>query len=122
MLRRGPRNIDRLPLDVAQLAFRDPGADRSCDCDGHARYYSQMPCDHSDPPVVIERAEAWLRDRGIPPEKWSGVRFRHAENTPDQKGWKSVVIDIERRDDAWIVIGIDRRPDPVTELGLSIAS
>jgi len=81
-----------------------------------------MPCDHSDPPVVMERAEAWLRERRIPPEKWSGLCIRHAENTPNAKGWKSVVIEIERRDGQWIVTDIDRRPDPVTELGLSIAS
>jgi hypothetical protein len=81
-----------------------------------------MPCDHSDPPVVMERAEEWLRERRIPPEKWGGMRFRHAENTPDAKGWKSVVIEIERRDGQWIVTDIDRRPDPVTELGLSLAS
>jgi hypothetical protein len=116
------RKIDRLPLDVTQLAFRDPRADRSCDCDAHARIIHGMKCDHSDPPEVMERAEAWLRERGIPPEKWSGKRFRHAENTPNAKGWKSVVIEIERRDGEWIVTGIDRRPDPVTELGLSIAS
>jgi hypothetical protein len=81
-----------------------------------------MPCDHSDPPVVMERAEAWLRERGIPPEKWSGLRIRLAENTPNAKGWKSVVTEIERRDAEWIVTDIDRRPDPVTAPGLSIAS
>ena len=122
VLRYGARKIDRLALNVAQLAFRDPRADRSCDCDAHARIIHGMPCDHSDPPEVMERAEVWLRERGIPPEKWSGKRFRHAENTPNAKGWKSVVIEIERRDGEWIVTGIDRRPDPVTELGLSLAS
>ncbi|MDQ6799931.1 MAG: hypothetical protein M3041_03755 [Acidobacteriota bacterium] len=81
-----------------------------------------MPCDHSDPPVVMERAEEWLRGRGVPPEEWRGLRIRHAENTPNAKGWKSVVIEIERRDGQWIVTDIDRRPDPVAELGLSIAS
>ena len=70
----------------------------------------------------MERAEEWLRGRGVPPEKWSGLRIRHAENTPNAKGWKSVVIEIERRNDQWIVTDIDRRPDPVIDLGLSIAS
>jgi hypothetical protein len=50
------------------------------------------------------------------------LRIRHAENTPNAKGWKSVVIEIERRDGQWIVTDIDRRPEPVSELGLSIAS
>ncbi len=70
----------------------------------------------------MERAEEWLRGRGVPPEEWRGLRIRHAENTPNAKGWKSVVIEIERRDGQWIVTDIDRRPDPVAELGLSIAS
>jgi hypothetical protein len=69
----------------------------------------------------MEMAEAWLRERGVPEGNWAGLRIRHSENTPDQP-WKSVVIEIERRDGAWIVTGIDRRPEVVTELGLSIAS
>jgi hypothetical protein len=81
-----------------------------------------MPCDHADGPVVMQLAEEWLRERGIPQEKWSGMRFRHAENTPDAKGWKSVVIEIERRGGEWIVTGIDRLPDPVSQSGLSVAS
>ncbi|PYQ54041.1 MAG: hypothetical protein DMF59_00085 [Acidobacteria bacterium] len=86
------------------------------------RYYSRMPCDHTDPPVVMQRAEEWLRKRGIPADQWSGLRIQHAENTPNAQGWKSVVIEIERRDGQWIVTDIDRRPDVVTEPGLSIAS
>ena len=70
----------------------------------------------------MERAEEWLRSRGVPPDRWSGLRIRHAENTPNAKGWKSVVIEIERRDGQWIVTDIDRRPDPVIDLGLSMAS
>ena len=69
----------------------------------------------------MEKAEAWLRERGIPPEKWSGLRIRHAENTTGAP-WKSVVIEIERRNGVWIVTDIDRRPQAVTDLGLSIAS
>ena len=80
-----------------------------------------MPCDHIDPPEVMERAEEWLRGRGIPREKWSGMRIRHAQNTPDSKYWKSVVTEIEHRDGNWIVTGIDRRPDPISEPGLSDA-
>jgi hypothetical protein len=79
-----------------------------------------MPCAHTDPPVVMERAEAWLRERGLPPEKWGGLRIRHAENTPGAQ-WASVVIEIERRNGQWIVTDIDRRNDPLSETGLSIA-
>ena len=81
-----------------------------------------MPCDHTDPPVVFQRAEEWLRKRGVPESKWSGMRIRHAENTPNAKGWKSVVIEIERRDGEWIVTDIDRRPEVLTQTGLSTAS
>ncbi len=70
----------------------------------------------------MQRAEAWLRDRGVPPEKWGGLRIRHSENTPNAKGWKSVVIEIERRDGQWIVTDIDRRPEVLTDLGLSLVS
>lgn len=80
-----------------------------------------MACDHSDPPVVMERAEEWLREKGIPEEQWRGMRIRHAENTPEAKGWKSVVIEIEHRDGSWIVTNIDRRPDPIEQPGLSVA-
>jgi hypothetical protein len=69
----------------------------------------------------MERAEAWLRERGVPEKEWAGLRIRHSENTPGAP-WKSVVIEIERRNGEWIVTDIDRRPDQLTDLGLSIAS
>jgi len=69
----------------------------------------------------MERAEEWLSGRGIPREKWTGMRIRHAENTPEAKGWKSVVIEIENHDGNWVVINIDRRPNPISEPGLSVA-
>ena len=70
----------------------------------------------------MQRAEDWLRERGVLPEKWSGLRIRHSENTPNAKGWKSVVIEIERREGEWIVTDIDRRPEVLTDVGLSIAN
>ncbi len=80
-----------------------------------------MPCAHTDPPGVMEKAEEWLREQGIPETKWGGMRIRHAENTPGTP-WASVVIEIERRNGEWIVTDIDRRRETVSELGLSIAS
>ncbi len=68
----------------------------------------------------MERAEVWLRERGVPESKWGGMRIRHSENTPGGP-WGSVVIEIERRDGDWIVTEIDRRSEPLTESGLSIA-
>ncbi len=77
-----------------------------------------MPCAHTDPPVIMVKAEEWLRQRGVAESEWNGLRIRHAENTPDAP-WKSVVIDIERRDGEWIVTQIDRRQATVDEVGLS---
>ena len=80
-----------------------------------------MPCAHSDPPDIMAKAEAWLRDRGISTEKWAGMKIRHSENTPGGP-WSSVVIDIERRGSDWIVTQIDRRYESVAQdqLGLTI--
>jgi hypothetical protein len=69
-----------------------------------------MPCSHTDPPDIMRKAEDWLRVRGIPEDRWSGMKIRHAENTPGQR-WSSVVIDIERRGAEWIVTQIDRRSE-----------
>ncbi len=60
----------------------------------------------------MAKAEAWLRERGIPDERWTGMKVRHAENTPGGP-WSSVVIDIERRGGEWIVTQIDRRFEPL---------
>jgi hypothetical protein len=78
-----------------------------------------MPCSHLGPPEVFQKAEEWLRDRGIPEPRWSGIRIAHAENTPGGE-WASVVIEIERRGAEWWVTNIDRRNQPVPEdqLGL----
>ena len=71
----------------------------------------------------MERAEEWLRERGVPRAQWSGMRIRHAENTPGGR-WESVVIDIERRGAEWWVTNIDRREAalPEDEIGLSTIS
>ena len=60
----------------------------------------------------MSMAEAWLRERGVPQEKWNGLKFRHSENTPGER-WGSVVIDIERRGAEWIVTRLDRNTDVV---------
>ena len=52
-------------------------------------------------------AEQWLRERGIPPERWAGAQVHHAENTPEGM-WGSVVMELERRGDDWIVTRLDR--------------
>ena len=76
-------------------------------------------CQHTGPPEVMAKAEAWLRSQGLSSDEWQGVKIRHAENTPGTM-WESVVIEIERRGDEWIVTKLDRNAQPLSEAeGLS---
>jgi hypothetical protein len=75
-----------------------------------------MPCDHIGGPELIEMAEQHLQATGVPESEWSGLRFRWAEN-PDGGIWASVVIEVERRADQWIVVRIDRNRERVDEVG-----
>ena len=61
-------------------------------------------------------AEAFLRDRGI--AATPGMRFRWSENL-DGGMWASVIVEIERRGEQWIVTRLDRRSDPVPETGFT---
>ncbi len=77
---------------------------------------SDMPCDHVGGPELIEMAEAHLREAGVPELEWPGLRFRWAEN-PTDGIWASIVIEVERRGTAWIVVRLDRNREPVSEVG-----
>ena len=61
-------------------------------------------------------AEADLRQRSIDPAQWPGLRFRWAENL-DGGMWASVVVEIERRGEQWIVTRLDRNRETVAETG-----
>ncbi|MGA7616215.1 MAG: hypothetical protein WBX15_13655 [Thermoanaerobaculia bacterium] len=76
-------------------------------------------CNHKGAPEVFEMAEESLRNRGISEEQWRGRRFGYGENVPDGP-WKSIYIEVERRDGAWIATRLDRRNEilPDTEEGL----
>lgn len=78
-----------------------------------------MACDHVGGPELIEMTEKHLRDAGIPQRQWTGRRYRWAENLEDSM-WASVVIEIERRGDAWIVVRLDRNGETVAETGFSL--
>ena len=71
-----------------------------------------MPCDHVGPIELIEMADAHLRaqDRKAHP----GMRFSYGENLTDGM-WSSVITEIERRGDLWIVVRLDRRRDPLPD-------
>jgi hypothetical protein len=75
-----------------------------------------MPCDHIGGPELIEMAEEHLRGKGVPIMEWSGLRFRWSENL-EGATWASVVIEVERLGDQWIVVRIDRNRDRVDETG-----
>jgi hypothetical protein len=71
-------------------------------------------CSHKNPPEIITEAETWLRDQGIPAERWAGLKVRHGQNTPGTM-WESVVIEIERRGADWVVTRLDRNKTPLDE-------
>ena len=73
-----------------------------------------MACDHQGGPELIEMAERFLRDRRTDPAP--GMKFRWSENLEGGM-WASVIVEIERRGDQWIVTRLDRRVEPVTETG-----
>ncbi len=75
-----------------------------------------MPCDHIGGPELIEMAEQHLRETGVPPAEWPGLRFRWGENLEGSM-WASVVIEVERRGDQWIVVRLDRNRERIDEVG-----
>ena len=71
-------------------------------------------CSHKGPPEIIAEAEVWLREQGIAPDRWAGLRVRHGENTPGGM-WESVVVEIERRGTEWVVTRLDRNRKALEE-------
>lgn len=71
-----------------------------------------MPCDHKGGPELIEMAEAYLREQEA--NDWRGLRFRWSENLEGGM-WASVVVEIERRGDQWVVTRLDRNRDAIPE-------
>jgi len=81
-----------------------------------------MPCDHAGGPELIEMAEKHLRAEGVPVADWLGLRFRWAENLTDSM-WASVIVEVERRGEQWIVTRLDRNREalPMAETGFRSA-
>jgi hypothetical protein len=73
-----------------------------------------MACDHKGGPELIEMAETWLREQGRAPQP--DMRFRWSENL-DGGMWASVIVEIERRGEQWIVTRLDRRKEPLADTG-----
>lgn len=73
-----------------------------------------MPCDHIGGPELIQMAEEHLRAADIPAGQWHGLRFRWAENLTEGY-FASVIVEVERRGDQWVVTRLDRFRDPLPE-------
>jgi len=71
-----------------------------------------MPCDHIGPAELIEMADAHLRERDLTPV--NGMRFQWSENPIDGM-WASIVTEIERRGEQWIVTRLDRNREPLPD-------
>ena len=59
-------------------------------------------------------SEAWLREHSISEEGWNGSRFAWGE-VVDSPYWKSVYIEIERREKLWVVTRSDRLNETLDE-------
>ena len=73
-----------------------------------------MPCDHVGGPELIEMAESHLREKDVPESAWPGRRFRWSEN-PENGMWASIVVEVERRGEQWVVTRLDRNRERVPE-------
>jgi hypothetical protein len=71
-----------------------------------------MACDHIGPNELIEMAETHLRERDVAPA--NGMRFRWSENPVDGM-WASIVTEIERREDQWMVTRLDRNREALPD-------
>jgi hypothetical protein len=71
-----------------------------------------MPCDHKGGPELIEMAERFLSEQRV--ADWRGLKFRWSENL-DGGMWASVVVEIERRGEQWIVTRLDRNREPLPQ-------
>lgn len=70
-----------------------------------------MSCNHKGGPELIEMAEAYLAEQNVPEHEWPGLKFRWAENVDGM--WASVIVEVERRGEQWMVTRLDRRKEPL---------
>ncbi len=73
-----------------------------------------MPCEHVGPVELIAMAEEHLRAKGINEARWAGATFRWSENVVNGT-WASVILEVERRDEQWIVTRLERSAEPLAE-------
>ena len=79
-----------------------------------------MSCNHKGGPELIEMAEAYLTERNVPVQEWPGLKFRWAENVDGI--WSSVIVEVERRGEQWIVTRLDRRKESLDSVDTGFRS
>ena len=71
-----------------------------------------MPCEHHQPLDVMRWTTEYLKEHHIPESEWEGYRGGYTDNV-ETAGHRSVYTEVTRRNGAWVITQIDRRPDPV---------
>jgi hypothetical protein len=72
-----------------------------------------MPCEHVGPVELIEMAEEHLRQAGVETSLWPGSHFRWSEDVTGGT-WASVILEVERRGEDWIVTRLERSREPLS--------
>jgi hypothetical protein len=67
-------------------------------------------CDHFQPGDLASLAEAYLKGKSIPEERWEGARFRYGAGGGTGP-FKAVYMEVERKKGNWVVVKLDRRKE-----------
>lgn len=65
-------------------------------------------CDHFQPADLARLAEAYLREKAVPPERWEGTRFGYGAGGGSGP-FKAVIMEVERRQGNWVAVRLDRK-------------
>lgn len=79
-------------------------------------------CDHFQPADFVDLAEKHLRENQVSPETWEGMRFAWGGQLTESPKFKSLSMELIRRDGQWVLCAINRNLDPLPpdQLGLRI--
>ncbi|MEO7426289.1 MAG: hypothetical protein ABI036_13960 [Fibrobacteria bacterium] len=78
-------------------------------------------CDHFQPGDLALLAEAYLREKSVPEDRWEGSRFRYGAGGGTGP-FKAVFMEVERKKGNWVVVKIDRRKEDLSlgDAGFSV--
>jgi hypothetical protein len=71
-------------------------------------------CDHFQPADLARLAEAYLKEKGLPPQAWEGTRFGYGAGGGSGP-FKAVITEVERRQGNWVVVRLDRKKVELAE-------